>query len=142
MSYMARSKAIVTSEKTSSKPLGSARGRGGRRPHATSYQKEKQKIEIKVNAPATSIHALKCVLQDEGSHVAKHQERDLMIACNGSQGEASESSEDSLRNEEREEGHMGGSSTGGGNRGTRATRGTQGGRGGHGTRPITNEEEQ
>ncbi|KAK9168844.1 hypothetical protein Syun_000984 [Stephania yunnanensis] len=100
---MAGSKAVVTREETGSEPLGGARGHGGRRPPIASYQKEKQKIETKVNAPATSKRAQKGVLEDEGSHIAEHWERDLMIARGGSQGEASQFSEDSLGNEEIEE---------------------------------------
>ncbi|KAK9094575.1 hypothetical protein Scep_026044 [Stephania cephalantha] len=42
-------------------------------------------------------------LGDEGSNIAEHRERDLMIARGGSQGQAFESFEDSLGNEEREE---------------------------------------
>ncbi|KAK9132734.1 hypothetical protein Scep_012262 [Stephania cephalantha] len=99
---MARSKAVVTREDTGSEPLGGARGRGGWRPKNASYWKEKQKIKMKVNALVMSTHALKGVLENEGSYIAEHRERDLMIAHGGSQGEASESSEDSLGNEERE----------------------------------------
>ncbi|KAK9166968.1 hypothetical protein Scep_002159 [Stephania cephalantha] len=100
---MARSKAIVTREETGSDPLGGARGRGGWRPQIASYRKEKQKLETKVKAPKASTRARKAVVEDEGSHIAEHQERDLMIARGGSQGEASESSEDSLGNEKKEE---------------------------------------
>ncbi|KAK9166996.1 hypothetical protein Scep_002187 [Stephania cephalantha] len=39
---------------------------------------------------------------DDGSHVAEHREKDLMLARGGSEGEASESFDDSLGNEERE----------------------------------------
>ncbi|KAK9111581.1 hypothetical protein Scep_019100 [Stephania cephalantha] len=115
---MARSEAVVAREESGNVSLRGARGRGGRRPHTASYRNEKQKIEMKVNAPATSTCARKGVLQDEGSHVAEHRERDLMIARGGSESEASESSEDSLGNEEIKEDHAGGSSSGGGNRGT------------------------
>ncbi|KAK9168589.1 hypothetical protein Syun_000729 [Stephania yunnanensis] len=75
-----------------SDPLGGARGRGGRRPQTTSYLKEKQKLETKVKAPEASTLALKSVVEDEGSHIIEHRERDLIIARGGSQGEASESS--------------------------------------------------
>ncbi|KAK9105133.1 hypothetical protein Scep_021977 [Stephania cephalantha] len=100
---MARSKVVVTREETDSKPLGGARGRNGRRPYTASYWKEKQKSDVKGNAPTTSKCALKGVLQDEGSHVIEHQERDLIIARGGIKGEASESSEDSLGNEKKDE---------------------------------------
>ncbi|KAK9158628.1 hypothetical protein Scep_005202 [Stephania cephalantha] len=100
---IARSKAVVTKEETSSDPLGGARGRGGRRPQTASYRKEKQKLETNVKAPEASTRARKGVVEDDGSHIAEHWERDLMIARGGSQDETSESSEDSLGNEEREE---------------------------------------
>ncbi|KAK9108040.1 hypothetical protein Syun_024051 [Stephania yunnanensis] len=45
-----------------------------------SYQKEKQKLEMNANAPKASTRARKGVLEDEGSHIAEHRERDLMIA--------------------------------------------------------------
>ncbi|KAK9169016.1 hypothetical protein Syun_001156 [Stephania yunnanensis] len=100
---MARSKAVVTREETVSDHLGGACGRGGRRPHTASYRKEKQNLETEVKAQKASTHACKGVVEDEGSHIAKHRERGLMIAQGGSQGEAFESSKDSLGNEEREE---------------------------------------
>ncbi|KAK9157832.1 hypothetical protein Scep_004406 [Stephania cephalantha] len=101
-SYIARSKVVVTRDETSSEPLRGTRSHGGRRPQTSSYWKEKQKIDAKGKAPATSRHARKDVLQDEGYHVVEHREKDLLIARGGTEGDASESSNESIGNEERE----------------------------------------
>ncbi|KAK9151018.1 hypothetical protein Syun_009327 [Stephania yunnanensis] len=89
-SDMARSKAIVTKEETSSEPLGGAHGRGSRRPPIISYQKEKQKIDTKVNAPATRRRPRKGVQQYKGSHLVEHQETYLIINCGKTKGQSSE----------------------------------------------------
>ncbi|KAK9160700.1 hypothetical protein Syun_007041 [Stephania yunnanensis] len=82
---MAHSKAVVTRKDVGSKSLGGAHGHGGRRSHIASYRKEKQKTYAKGKAPSTSRRARKVVLQDEGSHVPEHQERDLVIARGGTE---------------------------------------------------------
>ncbi|KAK9094609.1 hypothetical protein Scep_026078 [Stephania cephalantha] len=48
-----------------------------------SYRKEKQKTDAKCNAPLMIRPARKGVLQDEGSHIVEHQERDLIIVGGG-----------------------------------------------------------
>ncbi|KAK9100558.1 hypothetical protein Scep_023988 [Stephania cephalantha] len=65
---------------------------GDPRPHLT--EREKQKTYTKGNAPATNRRDQKVVPQDEGSHVAEHREKDLIVAPGGTEGEASEFSED------------------------------------------------
>ncbi|KAK9087483.1 hypothetical protein Syun_029877 [Stephania yunnanensis] len=77
---IARSKAVVTKEETGSDPLGGARGCGGWRSQIASYRKEKRNLEIEVKVPEVSTCACKGVVEDEGSHIVEHRERDLMIA--------------------------------------------------------------
>ncbi|KAK9093035.1 hypothetical protein Syun_027946 [Stephania yunnanensis] len=72
--YMAHSKAVVIRAEIGNEPLN------GSLVPMVGDRKEKQKIEMKVNAPATSTSAWNGVPQDEGTHVAEHRERDLMIA--------------------------------------------------------------
>ncbi|KAK9144788.1 hypothetical protein Sjap_004691 [Stephania japonica] len=76
---------------------------GDQKPQTAYYRKEKQKIEGKDKVPAMRTRARKVALQDEGSHVVEYQERDLVIACGGIEGDASESSPEFIGNEEREE---------------------------------------
>ncbi|KAK9168717.1 hypothetical protein Syun_000857 [Stephania yunnanensis] len=99
--HMACYKEVITGEETGSELLGSARSRGGQRSHTASYLKEKQKTDTNGNAPATSRRGQKGVLQNEVLYVTKHQERDLIIARDRTEGETFESSEDLLGNDEK-----------------------------------------
>ncbi|KAK9142290.1 hypothetical protein Syun_011690 [Stephania yunnanensis] len=76
---MAQSMAVVTRMEIGSKLLGGGSGRGGRQPKTASYRNEKQKIETKANAPATSALEVKVKpLSLLRTHLGMKKEKKIM----------------------------------------------------------------
>ncbi|KAK9158216.1 hypothetical protein Scep_004790 [Stephania cephalantha] len=89
---MARSKTPVTREKVGVEVSRGNRGRGGRRPPTASYQKEKEKVDVKGNEKTVGNRAKNVQLHDEGSNIDTRRQKDLLVARGEDEAHTSESS--------------------------------------------------